>query len=225
MYVCFWTIFLNNPSSSRSSSGHVVCSFDNPAWIFPLTILKKFAKKSKNNSFCLKTSEDIFPQNILVKRKISLWQLARNFSIKFQKVFTKIQKKYKNTWSSEEKILLKWSSEHVEISIEISAKINPAKVRKHAALSPKSKLNLNFSTKEFFSHFFPWLVMVQIWHPWRQFFAKCPRKFCTKCKNNHRSFFPKNPRICSSGHVECCFDNVGEISKPITCDLFAKSLN
>ena len=145
--------FLKNTLSSRVPSALVECSFDNPAWIYQLKILKTFAKTPTLSNFFWK-----LPKRFPLKRSSAhiesiLDNLVKSCPLNRKKFLPK-SKRNKNLLDLPRKTFwFKWSSEHLEFSNEKSAKIFPLKIRKLAALSKNLKLNLKFLPKHLLSLF------------------------------------------------------------------------
>ena len=108
---------------------------------FSLKILKKFAKTTLPNILFWK-----LPGTFSLKRSSGhenhFWQPGRTCPPNPETFSPKSKKNYIKLDLPRKTVLLKWSSEHVEVSIEISADFFRPKLWKLAALSPKIKANL-----------------------------------------------------------------------------------
>ena len=153
-YGCFLFFFLENTLSSRVPSALVECSFENPAWIYQLKILKTFAKTPTLSNFFWK-----LPKRFPLKRSSAhlesiLDNLVKSCPVNRKKFLPKPKRNINLLDLPRKTFWIKWSSEHSEFSNEKSAKVFPLKIRKLAAPSKNLKLNQNFH-QSFFFHFFP----------------------------------------------------------------------
>ena len=183
----FFIFFLENTLSSRVPSALVECSFDNPAWVYQVTILKTFAKTPTLSNFFWK-----HPKRFPLKRSSAhietiLDNLVKSCPVNRKKFLPKPKRNINLLDLPGKTFWIKWSSEHLEFSNEKSAKVFPLKIRKLAAPSKKLKLNQNLLPKLLLS-FSPWKFIVQIRNPCRKLFAKCPQKLGTKYKNIQKTF-------------------------------------
>ena len=149
----FEIFFFGKSLSPRFPSALVECSFDNPAWIYQLKILKTFATTPTLSNFFWKLPKRFPFKRYSAHIESILDNLVKSCPLNRKKFLPKSKRNINLLHLPKKTFWFKWSSEHLESSNEKSAKIFPLKIRKPAALSKNLKLKLKLLPKLLLSLF------------------------------------------------------------------------